>query len=86
MGVDLPLIKYVLTPLECFAAIKGNSSCVSNRCSYSKKKKKKKNGLRITTLLIANKEMKDMIMVKYHEESDLLIKMLTKTKQWKMVH
>ena len=42
MGVDLPLIKYVLTPLECFAAIKGNSSCVSNRCSYSKKKKKKK--------------------------------------------
>lgn len=38
MGVDLRLIKYVLTPLECFAAIKGNSSCVSNRCSYSEQK------------------------------------------------
>ena len=61
-----------MLPLKVTAAVSATDAAIQ-------KKKKKKNGLRITTLVIANKEMTDMKIVKSLEESDLLIKGVSKT-------
>ena len=75
MTAGLPLMKSVLKPLAKSVTIWIISSNVSNRFSNSKKI----NGSGITALIISNEEMKGIMkIIKFLEESGLLIKELVK--------
>ena len=93
MKVGLPLMKYVLTPLDkkYFEAIRINSSSVSNRRNYSKNIY----GSGTTTLIISNEEIQEILkIVKSLKESGLLIKGVNEaienaaknTKRWTSLH
>ena len=82
MTAGLPLMKSVITPFAKSILFPNRiiSSNVSNRCSNSKKKKKKNYGSGITTLIISNEEMEDIMKtVKLLEESGLLVKGISET-------
>ena len=77
MTAGLPLIKRGLTPLDKSVLLPlGLSAGVSAAdTSIQKKKKKKNHGSEITTLIISNEEMEDIMKIdKQPEESRLLIK------------
>ena len=81
MTAGLPLMKSVITPFAKSILFPNRiiSSNVSNRCSNSKKKKKNY-GSGITTLIISNEEMEDIMKtVKLLEESGLLVKGISET-------
>ena len=60
LKTGLPFMKIVLKSLaKCLNTIRINSSSISNRCGYSKKMF----GSGVTTLIISNEEMNDIIKI-----------------------
>ena len=73
MKVAIPLAKNALAPLGITAAVLAIDAGIQ-------KKKEKKNGSGSTTLIISNKKMNDIMkIVQALEDSNILLKGVTKT-------